>query len=289
MGKHKDVRDFDKGHIVMARQRGQIISKTAALVGCSRRLIMLLKVKYQSTKKYIRLNLGFTYLEFINEVKSKFGLSDAAELQIFDETDTAVEEDILLELMEANPDLCLTVRDSFLGEDHSTPSSLTDTMSPSSDNDLSSQREWGAPTGRNVSSFEVITRLPQRFLSRRLQKRTMSRKNRATRSQQAVPATVPQAQGPNRPRSAPTVPHQLDGDACREALSFLVHSPDEAKVTLRITGAQRKQTLLFIRRTQQEAGRSVGTGTITSCLSAYEQPCKKRRGTEHERMLMEFQ
>ncbi|KAI9524981.1 hypothetical protein NQZ68_012491 [Dissostichus eleginoides] len=58
--------------------------------------------------------------------------------------------------MEANPDLCLTVRDSFLGEDHSTPSSLTDTMSPSSDNDLSSQREWGAPTGRNVSSFEVM-------------------------------------------------------------------------------------------------------------------------------------
>lgn len=28
--------------------------------------------------------------------------------------------------------------------------------------------------------------------------------------------------------------------------------------------------LLFIRRTQQEAGRSVGTGTITDCLSAYE-------------------
>ena len=58
----------------------------------------------------------------------------------------------------------------------------------------------------------------------------MSRKNWATRSQQAVPATVPQAQGPNHPRSAPTVPHQLDGDACREALSYLVHSPDEASV-----------------------------------------------------------
>ncbi|KAI9546029.1 hypothetical protein NQZ68_031319 [Dissostichus eleginoides] len=150
--------------------------------------------------------------------------------------------------MEANPDLCLTVRDSFLGEYHSTPSSLTDTMSPSSDNDLSSLREWGAPTGRNVSSFEVMntstTEVSESeaakeehfydgekntgYLSWRL--RTMSRKNRATRSQQAVPATVPQAQGPNRPRSAPTVPHQLDGDACREALSFLVHSPDEANV-----------------------------------------------------------
>ncbi|KAI4803772.1 hypothetical protein KUCAC02_025420 [Chaenocephalus aceratus] len=281
---------------------------------------------YQSTNKYIRLNLGFTYLEFINEGdQRKFGLSDAAELQIFDETDTAVEEDILLELVEANPDVCMTVRDSFLGEDHSTPSSLTDTMSPSSDNDLSSQREWGAPTCRNVSSFEVMNtsttevseseaakemvesallkkpggddvleeyksenslkhstrrqlvnilashmtemhgKIPSRkqkekyalgiislfpslkdpfsrkgyehfydgekdtgYLSWRL--RTMSRKNRTTRSQQAVPATVLQAQGPNRPRSAPTVPHQLDGDACREALSFLVHSPDEASV-----------------------------------------------------------
>ena len=28
---------------------------------------MLLKVKYQGTKKYIRLQSGFTYLEFINE------------------------------------------------------------------------------------------------------------------------------------------------------------------------------------------------------------------------------
>lgn len=28
---------------------------------------MLLKVKYQSVKKYIRLQSGFTYLDFINE------------------------------------------------------------------------------------------------------------------------------------------------------------------------------------------------------------------------------
>ena len=34
MGKHKDVSDFDKGQIVMARLLGQSISKTAALVGC---------------------------------------------------------------------------------------------------------------------------------------------------------------------------------------------------------------------------------------------------------------
>ncbi|KAJ4946742.1 hypothetical protein JOQ06_008788 [Pogonophryne albipinna] len=220
------------------------------------------------------------------EIKRKFGLSYAAELQIFDETDTAVEEDILLELVEANPDLCLTVPDSFLGE---------------------VKENGGAPTCRNVSSFEVMNtsttevseseaakemvesallkkpggddvleeyksdnplkhstrrqlvniltshmtemhgRIPSRkqkekyalgiislfpslkdpfsrkgyehfydgekntgYLSWRL--RTMSRKNLTTRSQQAVPATVPQAQGPNRPRSAPTVPRQLDED-----------------------------------------------------------------------------
>ncbi|CAL8342215.1 unnamed protein product [Arctogadus glacialis] len=236
---------------------------------------MLLKVKYQGTKKYIRLQSGFTYLEFINE-------------------------------------------------DHSSPSSLTDTMSPSSsDNDLSSRREWGIPIDRNVSNFEVMNRctteasgseaakemvekallrkpggedvleeyksentlkhstrrhlvnilashmtemhgriVPRQqkekyalgiitlfpslkdpfspkgyehfydgvkntgFLSWRL--RTMSRKNRATGSPQA--ATVPQLQGPKRQRPAATEPQQLDGDACREAIYFLVHSPDEAGV-----------------------------------------------------------
>jgi len=35
MGKRKDLSEFDKGQIVMARQLGQSISKTAALVGCS--------------------------------------------------------------------------------------------------------------------------------------------------------------------------------------------------------------------------------------------------------------
>ncbi|CAL8403543.1 unnamed protein product [Arctogadus glacialis] len=64
------------------------------------------------------------------------------------------------------------------------------------------------------------------FLSWRL--RTMSRKNRATGSPQA--ATVPQLQGPKRQRPAATEPLQLDGDACREAIYFLVHSPDEAGV-----------------------------------------------------------
>ncbi|KAK3544172.1 hypothetical protein QTP86_006027, partial [Hemibagrus guttatus] len=36
MGKRKDLSEFDKGQIVMARRLDQNISKTAALVGCSR-------------------------------------------------------------------------------------------------------------------------------------------------------------------------------------------------------------------------------------------------------------
>lgn len=36
MGKRKDLSDFDKGQIVMARRLGLSISKTAELVGCSR-------------------------------------------------------------------------------------------------------------------------------------------------------------------------------------------------------------------------------------------------------------
>ncbi|KAK3557839.1 hypothetical protein QTP86_003179 [Hemibagrus guttatus] len=36
MGKRKDLSEFDKGQIVMARPLDQSISKTAALVGCSR-------------------------------------------------------------------------------------------------------------------------------------------------------------------------------------------------------------------------------------------------------------
>ncbi|GAA6089211.1 uncharacterized protein LOC120714065 [Tachysurus ichikawai] len=92
---------------------------------------MLLKVKYHSIKKHIKLHSGFTYSEFIRE---------------------AVEEDILLELLEANPDMCLTEHDSISDEDHSTPSSLTDTISLSSSD--SNLRELGIPTGRNRSSKE---------------------------------------------------------------------------------------------------------------------------------------
>nr|XP_055043442.1 uncharacterized protein LOC129430313 isoform X2 [Misgurnus anguillicaudatus] len=280
---------------------------------------MLLKVKYHSIKKYIKLQSGSTYSEFIREVKTKFGLPDAAQLNIFDETDTAVEEDIFLELLEANPDICLTVRDSISDEDHSTPSSLTDTISlSSSDRDLT---ELGIPTDRNRSSKEdttssatkasvseaakemvenallkkpggenileeyksenslmhrtwrqlvnilasditerhgipsrqqkekyalgIITLFPSLkdpfspkgyehfydgekgtgYLAWRL--KTISR---TSGKRPVKEASVHQAQGPKRQRSATTLPQQLDGDACREAISFLVHSSDEASV-----------------------------------------------------------
>ena len=52
----------------------------------------------------------------ISTVKTKFGLQDAAHLEIFDETDTAVDKEIFLELMEAHPDLCLTVRQRISDE-----------------------------------------------------------------------------------------------------------------------------------------------------------------------------
>ena len=42
MGKHKDLSEFDKGQIVMARCLGQSVSKTAALVGCSRSAVVSL-------------------------------------------------------------------------------------------------------------------------------------------------------------------------------------------------------------------------------------------------------
>ncbi|KAK3535958.1 hypothetical protein QTP70_021459 [Hemibagrus guttatus] len=52
MGKRKDLSEFDKGEIVMARPLDQSISKTAALVGCSRSAVMRkTKGKASSTEK----------------------------------------------------------------------------------------------------------------------------------------------------------------------------------------------------------------------------------------------
>lgn len=57
--------------------------------------------------------------------------------------------------------------------------------------------------------------------------KTMSR---STTKRPVKEVSEHQEQGPKRRRSATTLPQQLDGDACKEAISFLVHSPDEASV-----------------------------------------------------------
>ncbi|KAK3543232.1 hypothetical protein QTP70_014109 [Hemibagrus guttatus] len=46
MGKRKDLSEFDKGQIVIARQLDQNISKTAALVGCSRSAVVSIYQKW---------------------------------------------------------------------------------------------------------------------------------------------------------------------------------------------------------------------------------------------------
>ncbi|ROL41817.1 hypothetical protein DPX16_9408 [Anabarilius grahami] len=46
MGERKDLSEFDKGQIVMARQLSQSISKTAALVGCSRSAVVSIYQKW---------------------------------------------------------------------------------------------------------------------------------------------------------------------------------------------------------------------------------------------------
>lgn len=52
--------------------------------------------------------------------------------------------------------------------------------------------------------------------------------------------------GQSARRSATTMPQQLDGDACKEAISFFVHSPDEASVfqKMKVTFQHHRQDLV---------------------------------------------
>lgn len=58
MGKRKDLSDFDKGQIVMARRLGQSISKTAALVGCSRSAVVSTYQKWSKEGKAVNHRQG---------------------------------------------------------------------------------------------------------------------------------------------------------------------------------------------------------------------------------------
>ncbi|XP_039519679.1 uncharacterized protein LOC120473756 [Pimephales promelas] len=86
---------------------------------------MLVKVQYQARCKFVKLLRDRTFQDFLNEVKSKFGLATKAALQVFD-TDTNVEEDILHELIEVSPYLCQTVRCS----EENITAGLSDEFSP---------------------------------------------------------------------------------------------------------------------------------------------------------------
>ncbi|ROL48468.1 hypothetical protein DPX16_22793 [Anabarilius grahami] len=58
MGKCIDLSEFDKGQIVMARRLGQSISKTAALVGCSRSAVVSIYQKWSKEGTVVNWRQG---------------------------------------------------------------------------------------------------------------------------------------------------------------------------------------------------------------------------------------
>ncbi|KAK3515186.1 hypothetical protein QTP70_009591 [Hemibagrus guttatus] len=58
MGKCKDLSKFDKGHIVMATRLDQSISKTAALVGCSRTAVISIYQKWSKEGTVVNQHQG---------------------------------------------------------------------------------------------------------------------------------------------------------------------------------------------------------------------------------------
>ncbi|KAK3548263.1 hypothetical protein QTP70_007191 [Hemibagrus guttatus] len=58
MGKHKDLSEFDKDQIVMARPLDQSISKTAALVGCSRSAVVSIYQKWSKEGTVVNRQQG---------------------------------------------------------------------------------------------------------------------------------------------------------------------------------------------------------------------------------------
>ncbi|ROL51382.1 hypothetical protein DPX16_22478 [Anabarilius grahami] len=58
MGKRKDLSEFNKGYILMARQPGQSISKTAALVGCSRSAVVSIYQKWSKVETVVNQRQG---------------------------------------------------------------------------------------------------------------------------------------------------------------------------------------------------------------------------------------
>ncbi|ROK35741.1 hypothetical protein DPX16_17484 [Anabarilius grahami] len=59
MGKRTDLSELDKGQTVMARRLGQSISKTAALVGCSRSAVVSIYQKWSKEGTVVNWRQGY--------------------------------------------------------------------------------------------------------------------------------------------------------------------------------------------------------------------------------------
>ena len=66
MGKRKDLNEFDKGQIVMARLLGQSISRIAAPVGCSRSAVVSICQKWSMEGTVVNWRRGHGRLGFID-------------------------------------------------------------------------------------------------------------------------------------------------------------------------------------------------------------------------------
>ncbi|KAK3536235.1 hypothetical protein QTP86_000135 [Hemibagrus guttatus] len=71
MGKRKDLSEFDKGQIVMARPLDQSICKTAALVGCSRSAVVSIYQKWSKEGTVVNRRQGHGRLRLIDACEER--------------------------------------------------------------------------------------------------------------------------------------------------------------------------------------------------------------------------
>lgn len=67
MGKGKDLSDFEKGQIVMARRLGRSISKTASVVGCSRSAVVSTFQRWSKQGRLVNQRQGHGRPRLIDE------------------------------------------------------------------------------------------------------------------------------------------------------------------------------------------------------------------------------
>uniref|UniRef100_A0AAV2KKK2 Uncharacterized protein n=1 Tax=Knipowitschia caucasica TaxID=637954 RepID=A0AAV2KKK2_KNICA len=178
---------------------------------------MLLKVKYQNTKKYIRLLSEFTFLDFIAKAQTPA-------------------QDIILEI-QIDPGPSATTQDGISEEDfspldHSTSTSLTDTdTSLSSDKDHSSRIEHGIPIGRCTSS-QVIprpnTEVSESEAAKEMVKNALLCKPGGEDVIEEYNAEKSVTHRTRRQLVNILASHMTEIHG--EAISFLIHSQDEASV-----------------------------------------------------------